>query len=116
MFFCPGRSPSGLPPIYELLDPGPLDSADIACTSANAAKIVNSLPDEEIIFVPDRNRGAWVHQQTAKRLIAIANALSGEPLSFARLADRVETASDMMMGDLAEWQLVFRTRPLSLPV
>jgi hypothetical protein len=55
-------------------------------------------------------------RQTAKRLIAIANALSGEPLSFARLADRVETASDMMMDDLVEWQLVFRTRPLALPV
>jgi len=55
-------------------------------------------------------------RQTAVRLAAIAKALSGEPLSFARLADRVETASDMMMGDLAEWQLVFRMRPLSLPV
>ena len=55
-------------------------------------------------------------RQTATRLVAITKALSGEPLSFARLADRVETASDMMMGDLVEWQLVFRTRPLSLPV
>jgi len=42
---------------------------DIACTSANAVKIVNSLPDEEIIFVPDRNLGAWVQGQTEKRLI-----------------------------------------------
>ena len=53
---------------------------------------------------------------TANRLIAIKNALSEEQLSFARLADRVEMASDMMMDDLVEWQLVFRTRPLSLPV
>jgi len=42
---------------------------DIACTSANAVKVVNSLPDEEIIFVPDRNLGAWVQEQTEKRLI-----------------------------------------------
>jgi hypothetical protein len=55
-------------------------------------------------------------RQTANRLVAVTKALSGEPLSFARLADRVETASDMMMGDLVEWQLVFRTRSLSLPV
>jgi hypothetical protein len=55
-------------------------------------------------------------RRTAVRLVAISKALSGEPLTFARLADRVETASDMMMGDLVEWQLVFRARPLSLPV
>ena len=42
---------------------------DISCTSANAAKVVNSLPDDEIIFVPDRNLGAWVQTQTEKRLI-----------------------------------------------
>jgi hypothetical protein len=55
-------------------------------------------------------------QQTATRLTAIMTALEGETLTFARLADRVETASDMMMDDLMEWQLMFRTRPLSLPV
>jgi hypothetical protein len=55
-------------------------------------------------------------RRTAVRLVAISKALSGEPLTFARLADRIETASDMMMGDLVEWQLVFRARPLSLPV
>jgi len=42
---------------------------EISCTSANAAKVVNSLPDDEIIFVPDRNLGAWVQTQTEKRLI-----------------------------------------------
>ncbi len=42
---------------------------DIACTSANALKIVNSLPAREIIFVPDRNLGAWVQRHTDKRLI-----------------------------------------------
>jgi len=42
---------------------------EISCTSANAAKVVNSLPDEEIIFVPDRNLGAWVQTQTEKKLI-----------------------------------------------
>ncbi len=64
----------------------------------------------------DFNTLARRSRQTANRLIAIVNVLSVEPLSFARLADRVETASDMMMDDLVEWQLVFRTRPLALPV
>jgi hypothetical protein len=64
----------------------------------------------EFITVSKRSR------LTANRLIAIKNALSEESLSFARLADRVEMASEMMMDELVEWQLVFRTRPLSLPV
>lgn len=55
-------------------------------------------------------------RRTANRLLEIRKALSEEDLSFARVADRVEMASDMMMDDLVEWNLVFRTRPLSLPV
>jgi hypothetical protein len=53
--------------------------------------------------------------QTADRLTAIDEILAAEPLSFARLSDRIETTSDIMMYDLLEWQTVFRTRPLSLP-
>jgi len=41
--------------------------------------------------------------------------LAEEPLEFARLADRVQKTSDIMMVDLEEWQTVFRARPLSLP-
>ncbi len=53
--------------------------------------------------------------RTAKRLAAVDKILADEPLDFARLADRVQKASDIMMVDLEEWQTVFRTRPLSLP-
>ena len=42
----------------------------ITCTSANATKLVNSLPDNKpIIFVPDRNIGAWVQHKTGRELI-----------------------------------------------
>ena len=34
--------------------------SDICCTSANAMKVVKSLQENELIFVPDRNLGRWI--------------------------------------------------------
>lgn len=42
--------------------------SDICCTSANALKVVESLPEQELIFVPDRNLGDHVAKFTSKRL------------------------------------------------
>jgi len=41
--------------------------SDICCTSANALKVVDSLPDDEIIFTPDRNLGQYVARFSSKK-------------------------------------------------
>lgn len=43
--------------------------SDCCCTSANAARVVAAMPQDEIIFIPDRNLGAWVQKSTTKKLI-----------------------------------------------
>ncbi len=42
---------------------------DACCTSSNAVKIVNALPTEHILFVPDRHLGEYVQKETAKTVI-----------------------------------------------
>ncbi|RMG03944.1 MAG: quinolinate synthase [Nitrospirae bacterium] len=44
--------------------------SDICCTSANVVKVVESLPEEEIICIPDRNLSAWAQKQTGKRIVS----------------------------------------------
>jgi len=41
---------------------------DICCTSANAVKVVESLQQQEILFIPDQYLGQWVASQTSKKL------------------------------------------------
>jgi quinolinate synthase len=42
---------------------------DVICTSGNAVKIVNKAPvDRPILFVPDENLGAWVMEQTGRKM------------------------------------------------
>ncbi len=44
--------------------------SDIICTSSNAVKIVNQIPqDQPIIFAPDRNLGRYVMEQTGRDLV-----------------------------------------------
>jgi quinolinate synthase len=42
---------------------------DVICTSGNAVNIVNKAPaDRPILFVPDANLGAWVMEQTGRKM------------------------------------------------
>ncbi|MBI3804284.1 MAG: quinolinate synthase NadA [Nitrospirae bacterium] len=44
--------------------------SDICCTSSNAVKVVQSIPEEqEVIFIPDQYLGAHVERQTGRKLI-----------------------------------------------
>ena len=44
--------------------------SDIICTSSNAQKIIESLPKEQqIIFAPDKNLGAYLNKVTGRKMI-----------------------------------------------
>ena len=43
--------------------------SDICCTSANAIKVVESLPAKEILFVPDQYLGHYVSTKTSQKII-----------------------------------------------
>jgi quinolinate synthase len=46
--------------------------SDILCTSRNAVPVVNSIPrDKTILFLPDRNLGNWIQQQTGRENMKI---------------------------------------------
>src|SRR5260221_2464593 len=44
--------------------------SDACCTSANAAKIVERIDSQNILFVPDQNLANYVQSQTKKRVIS----------------------------------------------
>jgi quinolinate synthase len=45
--------------------------SDVCCTSANAARVIESIPaDREILFVPDRYLGAHVERTTGRKLVS----------------------------------------------
>jgi len=43
--------------------------SDICCTSANAVNVINSLPHNQVLFIPDRNLGSYVAEQSNKDVI-----------------------------------------------
>jgi quinolinate synthase len=44
--------------------------SDVCCTSANVVKVVESLPGDRVICIPDRNLSMWAQKNTKKQVIA----------------------------------------------
>lgn len=44
--------------------------SDICCTSANIVKVIDSLPGDAVICVPDKNLSMWAAKNTKKKVIA----------------------------------------------
>jgi len=42
--------------------------SDICCTSSNAVKVIASIPQEKILFIPDKNLALWAEAQTGKEI------------------------------------------------
>lgn len=45
--------------------------SDICCTSTNAVQVVNSLSEQELIFVPDKGLGVWVQEKIPNKKLHI---------------------------------------------
>ena len=46
---------------------------DICCTSSNALRVVRSIPDKEILFVPDKNLGSFIAKQVPEKTFHLWN-------------------------------------------
>ncbi len=44
---------------------------DVCCTSSNAVDVIRSIPERDILFVPDQNLGSWVAAQVPEKNIIL---------------------------------------------
>jgi quinolinate synthase len=44
--------------------------SDVCCTSANVVKVIESLPGDKVICIPDKNLSMWAAKNTKKQVIA----------------------------------------------
>lgn len=64
------KHPNAIVVSYINCDSSVKAESDIIVTSSNAEHIINQLPeDQEIIFAPDRNLGAYINQVTGRNMI-----------------------------------------------
>lgn len=73
--------------------------SDYVCTSSNAMKIINSIPeDQPIIFAPDRNLGAYLKKETGREMLLWDGAcIVHEAFSMEKLLDIYKTHPDALL-------------------
>ncbi len=80
--------------------------SDICCTSANVVKVIESLPDEKVICIPDRNLAMWAQKNTKKKVIAWDG--------FCHVHDRV-TRDDVLKARKEYPEAIFMAHPECRP-
>lgn len=80
--------------------------SDICCTSANVVKVIESLPDEKVICIPDRNLAMWAQKNTKKQVIAWDG--------FCHVHDRV-TKEDVLKARKEYPKALFMAHPECRP-
>jgi quinolinate synthase len=74
--------------------------SDILCTSRNAVRIVNSIPaDKTVLFLPDRNLGAYVQRETGRKNMKIwqGSCIVHNTFPVRRLLDAKEAYPDAIV-------------------
>ena len=67
--------------------------SDLVCTSSNAKKIIESIPkDQEIIFAPDKNLGAYLNKETERNMILWdGSCIVHEAFSFEKIISLIKS-------------------------
>lgn len=66
--------------------------SDVCVTSSNAIKIVKSLPNKNIFFIPDKNLGAYVKEQVPEKNIILNDGYC--PIHAAITAEQLKKAKE----------------------
>ena len=66
--------------------------SDVCVTSSNAIKIVKSLPNKNIFFIPDKNLGAYVKEQVPEKNIILNDGFC--PIHAAITAEQLMKAKE----------------------
>jgi quinolinate synthase len=65
--------------------------SDICCTSANGVEVVEVVPNQEVLFIPDRNLGHYISTKTSKKMILypgfchVHDEITAEELRLAKI-------------------------------